>query len=289
MVVSWQVLRLTPDSRLQVVAGHSVRCPAQLLSNTSAPRTAAQSERLGPIVDIGFSARGELYLAEKSVGSEYEVHAVTRAGQLRTVIAGAAAARAECVCDVGNCSLCAAAAPGPLAAAQVTFRALSALTLSPEGHLHLADNRALQILTVRPRAPARDSAGHYEVPDTAAREVFTFDKFGQHLATRSLLTGATRHVFEYSKSLGIGKLLKVTDAIGNKLLLHRDYSQRVQVRDKKVFRTKYFSKTLDIFSYLVYREHVRSEVLDEAEQPGPAGERAGGAEEGGEARVQPAR
>ena len=249
MVVSWQVLRLTPDSRLQVVAGHSVRCPAQLLSNTSAPRTAAQSERLGPIVDIGFSARGELYLAEKSVGSEYEVHAVTRAGELRTVIAGAAAARAECVCDVGNCSLCAAAAaaPGPLAAAQVTFRALSALTLSPEGNLHLADNRALQILTVRPRAPARDSAGHYEVPDTAAREVFTFDKFGQHLATRSLLTGATRHVFEYSKSLGIGKLLKVTDAIGNKLLLHRDYSQRVQVGDKIAFWTKYFSNTINIF------------------------------------------
>ena len=252
-----QVLRLTPDSRLQVVAGHSVRCPAQLRTNASDPRTAAQSERLGPIVDIGFSARGELYLAEKSVGSEYEVHAVTRAGQLRTVIAGAAAgaARAECVCDVGNCSLCtAAAAPGPLAAAQVTFRALSALALSPEGHLHLADNRALQILTVRPRAPARDSAGHYEVPDTAAREVFTFDRLGQHLATRSALTGATRHVFEYSKSLGIGKLLKVTDAIGNKLILHRDYSQRVQVRDKKVFKTEYcvmcntdFSKTMNIF------------------------------------------
>merc|ERR1719336_18166 len=211
------------------------------MSNASSPRTAAQSERLGPIVDIGFSARGELYLAEKSVGSEYEVHAVTRAGQLRTVIAGAAAARAECVCDVGNCSLCAAAAPGPLAAAQVTFRALSALTLSPEGHLHLADNRALQILTVRPRAPARDSAGHYEVPDTAAREVFTFDKFGQHLATRSLLTGATRHVFEYSKSLGIGKLLKVTDAIGNKLLLHRDYSQRVQFIEN-TFGQKYSTK-----------------------------------------------
>ena len=242
------MLRLTPDSRLQVVAGHSVRCPAQLRTNASDPRTAAQRERLGPIVDIGFSARGELYLAEKSVGSEYEVHAVTRAGQLRTVIAGAA--RAECVCDVGNCSLCtAAAAPGPLAAAQVTFRALSALALSPEGHLHLADNRALQILTVRPRAPARDSAGHYEVPDTAAREVFTFDRLGQHLATRSALTGATRHVFEYSKSLGIGKLLKVTDAIGNKLILHRDYSQRVQVRDKKVFWTKYFL-TPNIFQRL---------------------------------------
>ena len=74
-----------------------------------------------------------------------------------------------------------------------------------------------------------------------SREIYTFDKFGQHLLTRNLLTGATKHEFEYSKSLGFGKLLKVGDAIGNKLLLQRDYSHRVQFIEN-TFGQKYSTK-----------------------------------------------
>ena len=49
------------------------------------------------------------------------------------------------------------------------------------------------------------------------------------------------HEFEYSKSLGFGKLLKVTDAIGNKLLLQRDYSHKVQFIEN-TFGQKYSTR-----------------------------------------------
>ena len=224
--------------KLQVIAGNSMRCSRQTRSfpgnnSSSSDTTPAQAIKLGPIVDIGFAQNGELYIAEKSVGKDYLIHKVGRDGRVDNVVGGGGSGRGQpsdklCVCEIGNCTQCFSSVQGPLMANQVIFKALSAFTISPEGNLHVADNRALQIFSIRPLMPSVNDAGNFEIVDGMSREIYTFNKFGQHLLTRNLLTGATKHEFEYSKSLGFGKLLKVGDAMGNKLLLQRDYSHRVQ-------------------------------------------------------------
>ena len=234
------MLRLTPDLKLEVVAGSSMRCSTSHHQTNKNNRTEGLAMKLGPIVDIGFAQNGDLYIAEKSVRNDYLVHAVKKDGRVENILGQMGEVEKVCLCEVGNCSVC-SSSRAPLMANQVIFKALSAFTISPEGTLHLADNRALQIFSVRPLTPALNSAGNYQIVDAVALEIYTFNKFGQHLLTQSLQTGATKQEFEYSKSLGFGKLLKISDAIGNKILLQRDYSHRVQFLEN-TFGQKYNTK-----------------------------------------------
>ena len=198
--------------------------------------------RLGPIVDIGFAQNGDLYIGEKSVSNDYVLHNVRRDGQVENIVGRQSDVRHSdkvCLCEIGNCTTCSSS--GGLMANQVIFKALSAFTISPEGTLHVADNRALQIFSIRPLAPSLNTAGNYQIVHAGAMEIYTFNKFGQHLLTQNIQTGATKQEFEYSKSLGFGKLLKVSDSIGNKILLQRDYTHRVQFLEN-TFGQKYSTK-----------------------------------------------
>jgi len=54
-----------------------------------------------------------------------------------------------------------------------------------------------------------------------------FNRFGQHIVTRNILTGETSYLFTYNVNTSNGKLSTVTDAAGNKVFLLRDYSSQV--------------------------------------------------------------
>ena len=226
-----QVLRLTPDLRLSIIAGRSMQC-SEPLNHTEAQRT-----KFGPIVDIGFSQDGALFVAEKTGRRVTAVQRISYLGSVKEVVGEPWGP--GCICEAGNCTLCAQNAP--LLASQVAFKVLSAFAVSPEGNLHVADNKALQIFTVKPVVPGPDAGGLSKVVDVVEGEVYTFNKFGQHLTTEALETGATKYSFEYSKSSGFGKLLKVSDSMGNKILLQRDYTHQVQVIEN-TFGQKYSTK-----------------------------------------------
>ena len=234
--------------KLQVIAGNSMRCSVRQVassnnSSTLVKLSQAQGMKLGPIVDIAFAQNGDLFVGEKSVGNDYVLHKVSKDGKVSNVLGqnnGGHHRDKLCVCEIGNCTQC-LTTQGPLMAHQAVFSALSSFTISPEGNLHVADNKALQIFTVKPLLPSLNKAANYEVVDALSREIYTFNKFGQHLLTQNIQTGATKHQFEYSKSLGFGKLLKVSDAIGNKLMLQRDYTHRVQFIEN-TFGQKYSTK-----------------------------------------------
>ena len=99
-----QVLRLTSDMKLQVIAGDSMRCSRHSRSNNSSPGSPAQALKLGPIVDIGFAQNGELYIAEKSVGKDYLIHKVGRDGRVDNIVGGGSGHSDKlCVCEIGNC------------------------------------------------------------------------------------------------------------------------------------------------------------------------------------------
>ena len=106
------MLRLTPDSRLLVVAGRALHCSEERNS------TEAQRLALGPVVDIAFSQTGELFLGERRGRGEFLVHAVSQAGDRRDVAGRRDAASTECQCFIANCST---VCPGenPLLATQV--------------------------------------------------------------------------------------------------------------------------------------------------------------------------
>ena len=244
-----QVLRLTPDLRLSVVAGRSIQCSDPL------NHTQAQKTKFGPIVDIGFSQDGNLFIAEKTGQRVTAVQKVSYGGSVQEILGDPRGP--GCICEAGNCSACAQAAP--LLASQVAFKVLSAFAVSPEGNLHVADNKALQIFTVKPDTPQADASGLSKLVDVMEKEVYVFNKYGQHLKTESLETQATTYSFEYSKSSGFGKLLKVSDSTGNKILLQRDYTHQVQVIEN-TFGQKYSTKMNSLGKLQSFQITKRQEV-----------------------------
>jgi hypothetical protein len=53
--------------------------------------------------------------------------------------------------------------------------------------------------------------------------LYIFNKFGQHVLTKDIMTGNIVHKLSYTQATSNGKLLSVTDAHGKTLTLMRDY------------------------------------------------------------------
>lgn len=78
-------------------------------------------------------------------------------------------------------------------------------------------------------------------------ELYVFNRHGHHVETRDLVTGRTLYSFLYSKNTSFGRLSKVTDSSGNKVMFLRDYTAGVsQVSDansvSQVSGAKYVSQ-----------------------------------------------
>jgi len=80
----------------------------------------------------------------------------------------------------------------------------------------------------------------FRIPYPPTREIYVFNRYGQHTATKDLTSGKTRYSFLYSKNTSFGKLSTVTDSSGNKILFLRDYSNVVSITH--IF-TEYLYKT----------------------------------------------
>ena len=58
-------------------------------------------------------------------------------------------------------------------------------------------------------------------------ELYVFNRHGHHIETQDLVTGRTLYSFLYSKNTSFGRLSKVTDSSGNKVMFLRDYNSAV--------------------------------------------------------------
>jgi YD repeat-containing protein len=198
------VLKVTPDMRIHVVAGMSPMCTLDRKFNQS-------GQTLGPIVDMDISHDGTLYFLEKTGARDNnQIHEMDRHGAVRPL---------ETHCACSNCSWC-------------TLRSISSLMVAPDGKIHVSDNEALKILTLEHLAPQRNpESGEVQVTDPMAGEVYTFNRFSQHVSTISLETGTKLYTFVYTKNTALGRLSDVIDGIGNSVSLKRDYSGKVQSID----------------------------------------------------------
>ena len=68
------------------------------------------------------------------------------------------------------------------------FRFISGLASTPDGSLHICDQTNYRIRTIKNQIPRINAAQQYEVHSPETRETYVFNRFGLHMATRSIAT-----------------------------------------------------------------------------------------------------
>lgn len=181
---------------------------------------------------------GELYIADSDSHRANSIRVVESSGKMYH-FAGQRREASRGVCECNNTTP-STKAPEPsctctedtsstetLLSSNAKFIAISALTVAPNGVLHIADQGSLHILALQPYLPNHDEIGDFHIPYPPSNEIYVFNRYGQHIATKDLTSGKTRYSFLYSKNTSLGKLSTVSDSAGNKIQFLRDYSSVV--------------------------------------------------------------
>lgn len=95
--------------------------------------------------------------------------------------------------------------------------------------------------------PEPTASREYEVYSPETQELYVFNRFGQHISTKNILTGETSYIFTYNVNTSNGKLSTVTDSAGNKVFLLRDYTSQVM---KLSFISHY--SMFDVICYYIF-------------------------------------
>ncbi|KRT82794.1 hypothetical protein AMK59_4421, partial [Oryctes borbonicus] len=288
------VLKLTADMKIKVVAGSPLHCRSKDLENSTYQHN---DDVLGTVLALAFSPNGDLYIAESDTRRVNYVRLVDSSGKI-IHFAGKMQERMKnnCDCnmsittanprkskDLPTACICGAtdvttSNAETLLSSNAKFQAISALTVSPGGILHVADQGSLHILALEHYLPSHDENGEFHIPYPATGEIYVFNRYGQHVATKDLASGKTRYSFLYSKNTSFGKLSTVTDSSGNKIQFLRDYSNAVS----SIENTQDHKSELKIsgVGYLVkLTEKGRSEIeLDYDMNSGLLTSRSGGGE-----------
>ncbi|CAH1394248.1 unnamed protein product [Nezara viridula] len=209
------VLKLTADYRVKVVAGRPLHCQARGLDN----ELATQATLVMP-QSIAFSSSGDLYIAESDSQRINRVRLVGTDGRI-THYAGA---ESRCNCLDRGCDCF---EQDHFLASTSKFNTISSVVVTPDGILHIADQANYRIRSVVASIPEANPSREYEVYSPETQELYVFNRFGQHIATKNILTGETSYIFTYNVNTSNGKLSTVTDTAGNKVFLLRDYTSQV--------------------------------------------------------------
>lgn len=194
------VLKLMPDMRLVVIAGMSPVCTANAARYNN--QTKAAAKPLGPLMALDFNHDGMMYLVEKKSKTSL-LHEMNRFGSTKVI---------------GE-----------------TNGSYAGITVSPSGDIYTANNEDLTTEVLRHELPEKDDeSGEVQVPDSLAGEVYTFNRFSQHVATHSMDTGAKLYTFVYTKNTALGKLSDIIDGVGNTVSMKRNYAGQVQSIDNSL-------------------------------------------------------
>lgn len=211
------ILRIAPDGRVRVVAGRPLHC-----TSTSSPfdtDLAAHATLVRP-QSISFGAMGDLYVAESDSQRINRIRVIGTDGK----IALFAGAESKCNCLERGCDCFEA---DHFLATSAKFNTIAAIAVTPDGHVHIADQANYRIRSVMSSIPEVSGSREYEIFAPDAQEIYIFNRFGQHIATKNIMTGETNYLFTYNVNTSNGKLSTVTDAAGNRIFLLRDYASQV--------------------------------------------------------------
>ncbi|XP_057340739.1 teneurin-a isoform X2 [Microplitis mediator] len=237
------VLKLTSDLKVRVVAGTPLHCtssantqPDMKINSTIGGNGSGISYKksdqvLGSVLAVSFSPTGDLYIADSDSHRVNSIRVVDSSGKM-SHYAGRLQERLRDQCECSNSTkniiICPCnedtSSTETLLSSNAKFTAISALAVTPDGVLHVADQGSLHILALQPYLPSLEESGEFQIPYPPSNEIYVFNRYGQHTVTKDLTTGTTRYAFLYSKNTSFGKLSTVTDSAGNKITFLRDYS-----------------------------------------------------------------
>lgn len=104
---------------------------------------------------------------------------------------------------------------------------ITGLTVTGNDVLHIADEGSLRILSAVPYLPQPNEQLEFQLSFPDDKELYVFNKYGQHVMTKSTGTGQPLYTFLYNVDTSFGKLSAVTDASGNKVTFLRDSGNSV--------------------------------------------------------------
>ncbi|XP_026674472.1 teneurin-m isoform X7 [Ceratina calcarata] len=217
MIDDHMVLQLAPDGRVKVVAGRPLHCASPTSSFDTELATHAT---LVMPQSIAFGPSGNLYIAESDSQRINRVRVIGTDGKISPY----AGAESKCNCLERGCDCFEA---DHYLASTSKFNTISAVAVSPDGVVHIGDQANYRIRSVMASIPDASNAREYEIYSPATQEIYVFNRFGQHVATKNILTGEVVYQFTYNVNTSNGKLSTITDAAGNKVFLLRDYSSQV--------------------------------------------------------------
>ena len=211
------IVRLTTDGRMKVVAGRPLHCPPA--ANPHVLDFATHASLVMP-QSLAFGPNGDLYVAESDSQRINRVRRIGTDGRIVTV----AGAESKCNClDIGcNCF-----DEDRFLATSSRFNTISAITVTPDGVLHICDQANYRIRAVTSILPDSNEARMFEIYSPETQEIYVFNRFGQHVATKNIVTGRNVYLFGYNVNTSNGKVSTVTDSAGNKIFILRDYSNQV--------------------------------------------------------------
>jgi len=155
------VLKLTQDNHVIIVAGRSPLCPPNNASTDQQSGTAAVDSVLEHVENMAFSPDGDLFLVESDGEGINRLRYVDSAGRIHHY------AGTQCPCPPTSLSECHCST----AAGSSSIGVPSAVALTPDGVVHVADTGQACILSAVGAEPIVDRYGEMKVVDASAREV----------------------------------------------------------------------------------------------------------------------
>ena len=265
------ILKVTSDGRLQIIAGRPLHCnfqqdpkPVEMhLSSTNNNILATKTTLVMP-QSFAFDAYGILYVAESDSQRINRVRKIDTDGSIELF---AGAMESKCNCLEKNCDCFGAE---HFIALNSKLNTISAVSVTPDGTVHISDQANYRIRSVTSSTPNLNMDGReFEIYAPESQEVYIFNRFGQHIVTRNLITGKDVFMFTYNVNTSNGKLSSVTDAAGNSVFLLRDYSNQVNLIDNTrgqkcrigMSRSKLLQQIITPDNFNITVEYLRSSGL----------------------------
>lgn len=182
---------------------------------------------LGSLTALAFSPTGDLYISDIDSRKVNALRVIDSTGRMFDFAGRWQSDKKNC--NTTSCAEIEKNSKETLLTSTARFTSISALSVSSDGVVNVADQGSLHILALQHYLPTHDEHGEFKIPYPATNEIYVFNRYGQHITTRDLTSGKPRYSFLYSKNTSFGKLSTITDASGNKINFLRDYSNVVSL------------------------------------------------------------
>lgn len=229
---SGNLLFLDTDVIFELIGGGNfVTVRAGALSHCS-QLTNAKNETVRPSLLKGATAiaaadDGRILVAETDRKRMHRIRSFDRYGRA-ALLAGA---ESKCDCHRRHCP-CDDEGGSGVTAREAHLHNPTSIAVDQRGHMHVADEGNFKIRTLKFAVPALDPTTRlYEIFAPDSQEIYYFNRFGQHISTKDMLTDRFIYNFTYHVDTSYGKLNHVSGAGGHKIYVIRKSTSKIFIEN----------------------------------------------------------